>query len=57
MKTLVLERGEVKLKNILKPLPAENEALVKVLKAGICSMDLEIAAKWAEELVSSNPAD
>ena len=57
MKTLVLERGEVELKNIPKPLPAENEALVKALKAGICSMDLEIAAKRAEKLVSSNTTD
>jgi len=57
MKALVLERGEVKLKNIARPLPAENEALVKVLKAGICSLDLEIAAKRAGELVSSNTTD
>jgi len=57
MKTLVLERGEVKLKNIARPLPAENEALVKVFKAEICSTDLEIAAKRAEELVSSNTTD
>jgi len=41
IKALVLERGKVK--NIPKPLPAENEALVKVLKAGICSTDLELA--------------
>jgi threonine dehydrogenase-like Zn-dependent dehydrogenase len=42
MKALVLDNGEICLKNIPDPVPAPGEALVKVLKAGICNTDLEI---------------
>ncbi len=42
MKAVVLEKGEIHLKDIPEPSPSENEALVKVLKAGICSTDLEL---------------
>lgn len=42
MKAVVLEKGEIRLKDIPKPSPSENEALVKVLKAGICNTDLEL---------------
>ena len=42
MKALVLEKKELKLRDIPKPLPTNNKALVKVLKAGICATDLEL---------------
>lgn len=42
MKALVLDNGEITLKEVQNPLPAQGEALVRVLKAGICNTDLEI---------------
>ncbi len=42
MKAVVLEKEELRLKDIPQPSPSENEALVKVLKAGICNTDLEL---------------
>lgn len=42
MKAVVLEKGEIRLKDIPQPSPSESEALVKVLKAGICNTDLEL---------------
>jgi threonine dehydrogenase-like Zn-dependent dehydrogenase len=42
MKALVLDNGEITLKEVPDPLPAPGEALIKVLKAGICNTDLEI---------------
>lgn len=42
MKALVLENKKLLIKDIPSPLPSEKEALVKVLKAGICNTDLEL---------------
>lgn len=43
MKALQLERGSVALCERREPVPASGEALVRVLLAGICSTDLELA--------------
>lgn len=43
MKALVLEKGKLQLRDIPKPVPSMGEALIKVLKAGICNTDLELA--------------
>lgn len=43
MKAFVLEKGNIKIKDIPVPTPLNGEALVKVLKAGICDTDLELA--------------
>ena len=48
MKALVLERGELSIKEIPQPLPSENEALIKVLKTGICNTDLELVKGYME---------
>jgi len=42
MKAFVLEKGKVGLKNIPCPTPSDKEALIKVLKTGICNTDLEL---------------
>jgi threonine dehydrogenase-like Zn-dependent dehydrogenase len=42
MKALIVENGEIGLKKVQDPVPGPGEALVKVLKAGICNTDLEI---------------
>lgn len=42
MKALILKKGELRLEEIPLPLPARDEALVKVLKCGVCNTDLEI---------------
>lgn len=42
MKALVLDNGKIALKEVRDPLPALGEALIKVLKVGICNTDLEI---------------
>jgi threonine dehydrogenase-like Zn-dependent dehydrogenase len=42
MKALVVDKGEICLKEVPDPIPASDEALIKVLKAGICNTDLEI---------------
>ena len=42
MKALVLEREQFGLKEMPRPVPREDEALIKVLKAGICNTDLEL---------------
>ena len=42
MKALVLKHNELRLRDIPKPIPSEGEALIKVLKAGICNTDLEL---------------
>lgn len=43
MKALVLEKGDFKVKNIPAPSPQKDEALIKVLKTGICNTDLDLA--------------
>ena len=42
MKALFLKKGRLVIKTLSKPSPLENEALIKVLKAGICNTDLEL---------------
>lgn len=42
MKTLFFEKGQLLIKTLPQPSPQENEALIKVLKAGICNTDLEL---------------
>jgi len=42
MKALVFSKKRIKLKKIPIPKPKRNEALIKVIKAGICNTDLEI---------------
>jgi len=42
MKALCLERGQIKIRTLPQPSPLRNEALIKVLKAGICNTDLEL---------------
>lgn len=43
MRALVLNKGEVRVKEVADPQPRPGEALVKVLTAGICNTDLELA--------------
>lgn len=42
MKALVFDNGKLDLKQVQDPVPAPGEALIKVLKAGVCNTDLEI---------------
>ncbi|MFB0565844.1 MAG: alcohol dehydrogenase catalytic domain-containing protein [Candidatus Aminicenantaceae bacterium] len=48
MKALLRERGKLTVRDVSKPLPLDDEALVKVIKAGICSTDLELAKGYME---------
>lgn len=43
MRALVLANGSVRVKEVPDPQPGPGEALVKVLTAGICNTDLELA--------------
>jgi threonine dehydrogenase-like Zn-dependent dehydrogenase len=42
MKALFLENGIIKLKEIPRPVPSRDEALIRVHKSGICNTDLEL---------------
>lgn len=42
MKALVLTKGKLRLRDVPKPVPSMGEALIKVIKAGICNTDLEL---------------
>lgn len=42
MKALIFDNGKIAVEEVRDPRPAPGEALVKVLKAGICNTDLEI---------------
>ena len=42
MKAVVIESGTIQVKNVPKPGVSADEALIKVLKAGICNTDLEL---------------
>ncbi|MFW5993724.1 MAG: alcohol dehydrogenase catalytic domain-containing protein [Halanaerobiaceae bacterium] len=44
IKALTVTDGEVKVENIAKPEPADNEVLIKVKLAGICNTDFEVIA-------------
>ena len=48
MKALVFDNGELSLKQVPDPVSTPGEALVKVLKAGICNTDLEIAKGYMQ---------
>ncbi len=48
MKAVLLERGELKIKEVLPPVPSGEEALIRVIKAGICNTDLEIIRGYME---------
>jgi len=48
MKAFALERGQLVIKEFPEPFPSEEEALVKVLKAGICDTDLELVKGYME---------
>lgn len=48
MKAVVLEDREIRIKDIPKPVPSSDEALIKVRKAGICNTDLELAKGYME---------
>lgn len=43
MKALVLSKGKLRLEHLPKPVPSEDEALIRILKAGICNTDLELS--------------
>jgi D-arabinose 1-dehydrogenase-like Zn-dependent alcohol dehydrogenase len=45
MKTLFFEKGQLLFKTLPQPSPQENEALIKVLKAGICNTAFALAQK------------
>jgi len=42
MKALFFEKNQLIIRTLPKPSPLRNEALIKVLKAGICNTDLEL---------------
>jgi threonine dehydrogenase-like Zn-dependent dehydrogenase len=42
MKAVLRKRGIICVEQVPKPVPAEGEVLIKVLKAGICNTDLEL---------------
>lgn len=42
MKALCLKKDQLNIKTLPQPSPRRNEALIKVLKAGICNTDLEM---------------
>lgn len=42
MKAVMLKDGEICVEEVPTPVPGEGEALVKVIKAGICNTDLEL---------------
>lgn len=48
MRALVLENNKLKIKDVTKPVPLEGEALVRVLKAGICNTDLELVKGYMD---------
>lgn len=48
MKALFLAEGKIRLRKIPEPVPLKNEAVVKVLRAGICNTDLELIKGYME---------
>lgn len=43
MKALLLRKGKLHLEDMPRPVRTKGEALMKVLKAGICNADIEMA--------------
>ena len=48
MKALLRQQGKIGIQDVPEPLPLEGEALIKVLKAGICNTDLEIVKGYMD---------
>jgi threonine dehydrogenase-like Zn-dependent dehydrogenase len=48
MKAVVLKGKSIFVEDVQTPVPAEGEALLKVIKAGICSTDLELVKGYME---------
>jgi len=48
MNALVLDKGRLRLKDIPSPVPLKEEVLLRVLKAGICSTDLEMVKGYMD---------
>lgn len=48
MIALYLQKGRLRLKDIAQPEPLKDEALVRILKAGICNTDLELMRGYME---------
>ncbi len=48
MNALVLDKGRLMLKDIPSPVPLKEEILLRVLKAGICSTDLEMVKGYMD---------
>lgn len=48
MKALLWQQGRLKVQDVPEPQPVEGEALIKVLKAGICNTDLEIVKGYMD---------
>jgi threonine dehydrogenase-like Zn-dependent dehydrogenase len=48
MKAVSLENGNISVREVPTPVPRETEALVKVIKAGICNTDLELVKGYMD---------
>ena len=48
MKAVVLEGKEIRVKDVPKPNPSDDEALIRVHKAGICNTDLELTRGYMD---------
>jgi len=48
MKALVLENKRIRVDEVPRPEPAEGEVLIRVLKAGVCRTDLELAGGYMD---------
>jgi len=48
MKALFLERRKLVIKDVPEPSPSDDEALLEVLKAGICNTDLELVKGYMD---------
>ncbi len=42
MKALLLKKGKLRLEDMPMPIPSKGEAMIKVVKAGICNTDIEM---------------
>jgi threonine dehydrogenase-like Zn-dependent dehydrogenase len=48
MKALLRQQGKIRVQDVPEPHPNQGEALIKVLKAGICNTDLEIVKGYMD---------